>query len=303
MAKALQVVTPTYIKKRTQQFMSSKEVQILQETYARNLHPLEFKVFLLACKRTRLDPFQRQIYAVKRHDSKLNKDIMTIQTGIDGFRALAMRTGRYAGQDDAIFDADQNPKKATVTVFGITQGMRCPYTATARWDEYYPGEKLGFMWRKMPHTMLAKCAEALALRKMAPEDTAGLYLEEEMQQVGPVINAIDSKTMEAVSGANIDREEEFEEQDEHIAAISHEEPKESRRPIEEMRIEIFNKLIGKGKPFGSKIKDAKAWIMGIIGVDINEANLAHIAALDVAIAGNETSELPPPSDKPIESKF
>jgi hypothetical protein len=28
----------------------------------------------------------------------------------------------------------------------------------AFWKEFYPGEKLGFMWRKMPNIILAKCA-------------------------------------------------------------------------------------------------------------------------------------------------
>lgn len=303
MAKSLQVVPTTYVnvKKRAQQFMTAKEAQILHETYARKLHPLEFKVFLLACKRTRLDPFQRQIYAVKRFDKALQKEVMTIQTGIDGFRALAMRTGRYAGQDDAIFDQEAMPNKATVTVYGITQGIRCPYTATARFDEYYPGDKLGFMWRKMRNTMLAKCAEALALRKMAPEDTAGLYLDEELQQMGPVIDAPKKEIQAAEPEGAF--EQEIEEQDEHIAAIAHEEPEEKKDDLETIRVEAFNRLIGKNKIFGSRVKDAKSWIFQKIGVDINQASVTQLHELHSAIENYQPVELPPPSDKPIENKF
>jgi hypothetical protein len=73
-------------------------------------------------------------------------------------------------------------------VYRLTQGQRFAYTATARWSEYKPDQN-DFMWRKMPHTMLGKCAEALALRKGFPRQLAGLYAKEELDQanVEPVI--------------------------------------------------------------------------------------------------------------------
>ena len=93
---------------------------------------------------------------------------------------------RSAGSDDAVFVSSQDgkyPSSASVTVYRMVGGTRCAFSATARWDEYYPGDNgSGGMWRKMPHTMLAKCAEALALRKGFPHQTAGLYTADEMDQ-------------------------------------------------------------------------------------------------------------------------
>jgi phage recombination protein Bet len=138
----------------------------------------ELELFIHACKRTGLDPFMRQIHAIKR------KGKLAIQTGIDGYRLIADRTGRYAGNDDPAFaEGERFPVKATVTVYKIVGNLRCPFTATARWDEYYPGDgEPGFMWRRMPHVMLGKVAEALALRKAFPAELSGVYTADEMAQ-------------------------------------------------------------------------------------------------------------------------
>lgn len=144
-------------------------------------------MYARVCGETRMSPFKRQVYIVKRRQKQGTDfvDRYQIQTGIDGFRAIAEETGQYAGSDDAIFVMDSDnklPLSATVTVYKMVSGERCPFSATARWSEYYPGDAMGFMWRKMPFTMLAKCAEALALRKSFPARLSGLYTTEEMQQ-------------------------------------------------------------------------------------------------------------------------
>ncbi|HEY7117509.1 MAG TPA: recombinase RecT [Tepidisphaeraceae bacterium] len=136
--------------------------------------------FIALCERRGLAPEEKQIYLVKR-----GKDWIT-QTGIDGYRALADRTGAYAGSDKPRFHYDPDnlvtPDLAEVTVWKLVQGQRCGFTGEASWDEYCPEQGQDFMWRKMPRTMLAKCAEALALRKAFPAQLSGIYVQEELDQ-------------------------------------------------------------------------------------------------------------------------
>ncbi|MDE2104800.1 MAG: phage recombination protein Bet, partial [Patescibacteria group bacterium] len=160
--------------------MTPDKVELIKNTVAKGATDNELSLFLTVAKRSGLDPFTKQIHFVKRGDTG------TIQTGIDGYRAIAEHTGTLAGIDDATFDSEENqyPKKASVTVYRLIGGQRVPFTASARWSEYAPiyNGQLGKMWQKMPYLMLAKCAEALALRKAFPNDLSNLYTNEEMQQ-------------------------------------------------------------------------------------------------------------------------
>ncbi len=164
------------------QEFNDEQVALLRRTICNGASNDELALFLNQCRRTGLDPFARQIYLVKR------KGKMVVQTGIDGYRLIADRTGLYAGNDDPVFD-DENasgiPSKASVTVWKMVSGVRCPFTATARWSQYCPDAGQDFMWKKMPHVMLGKCAESLALRKAFPQELSGLYTSDEMEQAGP----------------------------------------------------------------------------------------------------------------------
>ena len=65
----------------------------------------------------------------------------------------------------------------------IRDGAR--YPAIALWNEYVGTKFNGDvtqMWATKGALMLAKCAEALALRKAFPQDLSGLYTSDEMQQ-------------------------------------------------------------------------------------------------------------------------
>lgn len=197
---------------------SRVQLDQIKDVYAKGASDIEFANFIIVASRTGLDIFKRQIYLIPRWDSKLGKEIFTPQTGIDGYRSVAERTQMYAGNDDAIFQGElelsantakkgekeklepyKSPEQATVTVYKIVQGVRCPFTATTRWTEYYPGDRQGMMWRQKPHVMLAKCAEALALRKAFPNNLGGLYTAEEMAmqdaQIKPIAETKTVNTM------------------------------------------------------------------------------------------------------------
>lgn len=160
------------------QGFTKDQVQLITNTVAKGATQDELKLFLYVSKRVGLDPLAKQVHFVKREGQ------MTVQTGIDGLRTVAGRTGELAGIDDAEYDTEEeeHPNKATVVVHKMVNGQKVSFTASARWKEYYPGEKMGFMWKKMPYLMLGKCAESLALRKAFPNDLSGVYTDEEMAQ-------------------------------------------------------------------------------------------------------------------------
>lgn len=162
-----------------------EQIELVKRTVAPGTTDDELALFLATANRTGLDPFTGQLHAVKRWNRREGREVMTIQIGIDGYRAIAARTGLHAGTDDAVFveSGAKWPTSATVTVYRIVGGQRVPFTATARWDEFAQRTKDGTpteMWARMPHHMLAKCAEALALRKAFPVELGGTYIPEEL---------------------------------------------------------------------------------------------------------------------------
>lgn len=190
---------------------SPQQMDLARRTVARDCNPDEFNQFIHIAKHLGLDPLRRQIYAFVFSKDKPDKRQMTIVTGIDGFRAIADRTGNYRPDDDEpeiegdkdAIDPELNPKglvKAKVSVFKFSHGDWHRVVGTARWEEYAPvkeiwerdeNNKFGptgrfklekDAWRKMPHIMLAKCAEAAALRKGWPDDLSNVYEQSEIDR-------------------------------------------------------------------------------------------------------------------------
>ena len=181
------------------------QIDLIKKTVAKGTSDDELKLFLYTCQKTGLDPLIRQIYAVKRGGVS---NQMSIQTGIDGYRLIAERTGKYApGREPSFTEKDGRLVSATAYVKKLVQGEWHDVAATAFYAEYE--QPTGPMWRKMPHVMLAKCAEALALRRAFPAEMSGVYTQEEMSQAEVVERHIPTiaKTAPIVEAEAVDSNE------------------------------------------------------------------------------------------------
>ena len=187
-----------------QRGFTAGQVAALQQIGVQDATEGDLAVFFHQAQRTGLDPFARQIYMIGRKSKVWDPQTkqeryetkQTIQTGIDGFRLIARRAADARGEifsmDDVLWaDPDGNwhdlwiwdspPAAAKVTVHLGSAS----FSAVAATREYMQTTKAGKpsgQWGRMPAVMIAKCAEALALRKAFPQDLSGLYTGDEMGQ-------------------------------------------------------------------------------------------------------------------------
>jgi phage recombination protein Bet len=154
------------------------QIDLLKRTLAASRTQLandELALFIAVCKRTQLDPFLKQIYAIKDKGGRL-----IIHVGIDGRRSVAQRTGQVNGTDgpywcgpDGIWRdvwlSGDNPAAAKFTVY--RKGHANGYTAVARWASF---KGVSTNWTDRPDHQLAKVAEDHAFRRAFPYEMAGM---------------------------------------------------------------------------------------------------------------------------------
>ena len=172
-------------------------IDVLRDIVCGHLNDEQFAEFIALCEPRGLNPLCRQVYARPRWDAELKRQTIDIITKIDGLRAIAARTGKYDGQtapqwcgeDGAWLDVWTKPTPpAAARVGARRKGVREPFWGIANWDFYAQNidingrQELADFWRRGGPHMLAKCAEALALRKANPDLLSGIFSDDEMGQ-------------------------------------------------------------------------------------------------------------------------
>jgi phage recombination protein Bet len=163
------------------------QIDIIRQMAAQGCDDYELAQLLIVAHQTGLNPLLRQIYMIKRWNAAQRREVAMPQTSIDGYRATADRTGKYApGREPTFTYNDANELlSATAYIKKLAGGTWHEVAATAYWSEYVQTSKDGKVfgtWAKMPHVMLSKCAEALAIRRAFPAELSGVYTADEMGQ-------------------------------------------------------------------------------------------------------------------------
>lgn len=170
--------------------LSREQVELIKRTIARGATDDELALFVQTADRLGLDPFAKQIYAIKRWNAQSREEEIVTMVGIDGMRATAEKTGNYLPGPRPTFKYNQQGHLVSAVASVLkhlhgewhnVEGVEVffdEYAQTTK-DKQSGERRLTQMWREKPHVMLGKCAEAQALRRAFPI-LSGTYAPEEM---------------------------------------------------------------------------------------------------------------------------
>ena len=201
-AKALVVedLKPAEIDKNGQLILTEKHKQLIKDQIAPDATPAELQLFFMMAHRTRLDPLLKQLYFIKYGRGDRAK--VSYVTSIDGYRIIAHRTGKFAGIDEPRYQMNNAGQLENCTITVYRKDSERGFSATVYFKEYNTSMNL---WQKMPMTMIAKVAEAHALRKAFPQDLSGVYTTDEMDQASNPTPAVTTRNTTARPQAQTSR--------------------------------------------------------------------------------------------------
>lgn len=149
-------------------FSKPEMIKTLKATVAQGLSDPEFALFAEHCKGTGLNPFKKEVWAIKAGNR------LQIMTGLNGYLQIANSHPQFDGMTVEV-DNDQKPSKAICKVY--RKDRKYPAEGVALMSEYGKSTPI---WQQMPRVMLTKVAKSIALREAFPQELNGTYTEEEM---------------------------------------------------------------------------------------------------------------------------
>ena len=142
--------------------------------------------FFEVCKRKHLDPFLKYVHMIERNERNPKQEgqwikSYTIQTSLDGMRAIAQRNVKVVSYRRTVRKSDGE----TYGCCEIATADRGTYYDECPLSEYIGKTKTGEItkfWKQFPQTMIKKVAEESVLRMLCPEDLSDIYGDDEMDQ-------------------------------------------------------------------------------------------------------------------------
>ena len=175
-------------------YFSEAEKQSIIDTVAKNLDTAQMGVFFYTCQALGLNPLLNEVCAVTYKD-KTGKYTMSIQVMRDGFLTIAHRSGKFAGLESGVYEADEKRKTMVGWAKVYHKDFNQPVYQEADFNEYTTGKLL---WASKPKTMIKKVAESMALRKAF--NVSGVYAAEEMDNEIEVAGELATPTLEIAGG-------------------------------------------------------------------------------------------------------
>jgi phage recombination protein Bet len=241
---------------------SKEQIDLIRQTVAPGATPLELQYLLEVAKARNLNPLTKQIYFVKLAGK------WTFQVSIDGLRAIAQRSGLYAGQDAPVFEYDDKRNIISCSVAVYRKDWQRPCVGIAFFKEYV-GQNL---WQTKPHTMIAKVAESIALRKAFSEEMSGLYAPEEFE-VAPVVARIVPEEPHVEPAAAEDFAPEDETQEPEVIRVHF--GKNQGRPISELTaasLDWYIKAAKENIEAGRFVDKETAWLENLTNEKLRRAS-------------------------------
>ncbi len=146
---------------------NQQQIQLIRDMCAKDCTENEFLLLMQLAKTYQLDPFAKQIWAVKYGNNPA-----AIFCGRDGFLAIAHRSGKFDGMESGT-RKDGDDLVGWCRVY--RKDMSRPFEVEVSLSEYSTGKGL---WQTKPKTMIVKVAESHALRRAF--GISGLYAPEEI---------------------------------------------------------------------------------------------------------------------------